>query len=275
MAGPPVPFFPPFGTYVLPRQPFEAMIANSGTRLNWLKSHSCPCLMNTNLPGAADPACKTCQGRGVYWDQPLGPFFGLITFMHMAPSPDEAGMMTDTEFGTIQHGEPTVTVPFGAGPRASAAQEAIQNQIWQTASTYDALVEIDALERFNHVLVVGQNQVVPYQHALSIGASGAVTTYDSVNHVATAVTGYTVSGAAVLLPPSYASGTPYTVEFYAAPVWVIFRKAGGVPHVRPFGSPTPVNEPRRFRIQALDLWLRASQSFPNSSSAQSVGAPNQ
>jgi hypothetical protein len=273
MPGPPVPFFPPFAQYVLPRQPFEAMIANSGSRMNWLKSHACPCIMNTVIPGSPDPACNSCQGRGVYWDQPLWPFFGLLTFMHMAPSPDEPGVLVDTDFGQISHGEPTLTVPYEVGQAATAAQNNTQHTIWQTMSTDDALVEIDAQERFQTTLVVGQTQVVPYQHSLSIATSGAVTTYDSVNHLSVPVTGYTVSGASVLLPSNFASGTPYTVEFYAAPVWVVFRKAGGLPHVRPFGAPTPVNEPRRFRIQSLDIWLRARASFPNSTSAQSVGAP--
>lgn len=271
MGQPPVPFFPPFGTYVLPRQPFEAMIANSGTRLNWRKAHSCPCVMTSFTPGSPDPACQNCGGHGVYWDPPVGPFVGLITFMHMAPSPDEPGVVTDTSFGQNFHGEPVITIPFAGGPNASTETNAMLAEIWAQATIYDAFVEVDALERFNTVMTVGQTQVTPYQQSLSIASSGAVTAYDAVNHIVVPVSGYTVSGAAVYLPSSYATGVAYTVEFYAAPVWVLYRRAGGIPHVRPFGGMSPVNEPRRFRAQSLDWWTRANSNFPISSTPQSPG----
>jgi hypothetical protein len=68
------------------------------------------------------------------------------------------------------------------------------------------------------------------------------------------VTGYAVSGLSVFLPSGYAIDTIYIVEFTAAPAYVAIRHAGGMPHTRPFGQ---VTEPRRFKIQSLDLWTRA------------------
>jgi hypothetical protein len=44
------------------------------------------------------------------------------------------------------------------------------------------------------------------------------------------------------------------VDFTAAPTYVAYRIAGMPAHVRPFGQQ---NLPRRFRLQALDLWTRA------------------
>jgi hypothetical protein len=51
------------------------------------------------------------------------------------------------------------------------------------------------------------------------------------------------------------------VEFMAAPMYVVFRPAGGLPHVRQFAVGT-VNEPRRFKLQALDLWTRQRGQGP-------------
>lgn len=249
-----VPFIPPPTPWILPKEPFETFMGNNGLRILWLKSHTCPCSIGGPTAGVADPGCNTCQGRGVYWDPPFGPWMGFITFMHMAPSPDEQGISANTQWGNIQHGEPTVTIPASAGV------------VWNDASIYDAFVEMDALTRLSANLVVGGRQAVPYQQGLSIAASGAVQVYDPVAQKAVSVTGYTVSGATVLLPSSYGNGQGYTVEFYANPVYIAYRKAGGLPHARPFGQ---VQLPKRFRLQPLDLWTRANQA--GSTSPQSVG----
>lgn len=253
-----VPFVPGITPWILPKEPFETVINALGVRLLWLQSHTCPCSMGGPTPGTADPACGTCQGLGTFWDEPFGPWNGLITFMHMAPSPDEHGVSANTDWGNIQHGEPTVTIPESAGAP------------WASASIYDAFVEMDAITRFSANLVMGGQMAVPYQHGLSIAASGAVLAYDTVNKRATTVTGYTVSGAVVSLPDTFQEGQPYTVEFDANPVYVAYRKAGGLPHTRPFGQ---VHLPKRFRLQPLDLWTRARAGFPGSTSPQSVGAP--
>jgi hypothetical protein len=258
--GPNVPFVPPTLPWLLPQQPFEAMIAKLGARFLWLKAHDCPCSMGSDMPGSPDPQCQTCQGKGIYWDNPVGPWMGLLTFMHMAPSPDEPGQVVDTSFGTIVRGEPTMTIPYTAA----------SGVVWEQASENDAFVEIDASVRFQANLEAGRLEVVPFQQGLSIAASGAVTTYDTVNHVVMSVSGYTVSGATVKLPASYPTGTMYAVEFYANPIYVAFRRAGGIAHVRPFGG-SQGQLPRRFRLQPLDIWLRARGAAPNSNTPQSIG----
>ena len=45
------------------------------------------------------------------------------------------------------------------------------------------------------------------------------------------------------------------VEFSAAALFVLFRRAGGLPHSRPLGGGT-VNEPKVFHLAALDFWTR-------------------
>jgi hypothetical protein len=251
-----VPFIPGITPWLLPKEPFEQMIAALGVRLLWLKSHTCPCSMGGQTPGTADPGCNTCQGLGTFWDQPFGPWTGLVTFVHMSPTPDEPGVSANTAQGNIQQGDPTLTIPASAGAP------------WTDASIYDAFVEIDALSRFSANLVLGGRQSVPYQHGLSIAASGAVQVYDPVAQQAVTVAGYTVSGATVLLPSSYQPGQAYTVEFSANPIYIAYRKSGGLPHARPFGQ---VQLPKRFRLQTLDLWTRARGAV--STSPQSVGAP--
>ena len=78
----------------------------------------------------------------------------------------------------------------------------------------------------------------------------------SCTHVVVTGVAYTVSGTQITVTdPNYsASGTNFIVDFTAAPAYVGFRIAGMPAHVRPFGQLT---EPRRFRIQSLDLWTRA------------------
>lgn len=263
---PPItPFFPPISPYILPTQPFEQLIAQYGINFKWLKSHSCACVMDSTNPGkvagSPDPACITCQGRGLFWDPPLAvPFRGLLTFMHMAPTPDEPGLSVDERYGILQRGDPTITIPFTAD---------VNNTIWTQSSVFDAFVEIDALSRYNATLKVGEITAVPYQQGLSIAASGAVTVYNPQTFQ-TVPASYTVSGATVLLASGFAKGTAYVVEFQANPVWVAFRKAGGYPHMRPFGGGV-VNTPKRFRLMPLDLWTRERSA--NGIGPQALGAP--
>lgn len=252
------PFFPPMSPYVLPAEPFEQLISAYGVRALWMKSHSCACVFgNQASPGSPDPGCNTCQGGGVYWDNPLGPFSLMITFMRMTPTPSEPGEAMNENWGQLQNADPTLTITNAA------------SAVYAGASLYDAYVELDSFARFNTSLVVGGVQVVPYQQGLTIAASGAVRVYDPIAKINTLVSGYVVSGALVTLPAAYVQDTPYTVEFTANPVYVAFGAAGGLPHVRPFGNGV-VNVPRRFRLKALDAWTRASRGFPNSTSPQSL-----
>lgn len=237
-----VPFFPPIAQ-IMPFQSFDAALAAYGVNLTWQKSHLCPCGFNGPVGGTPDPQCVTCSGRGWYWDAPSNPFKGLITFVHMSPSPDEPGAIMSEKFGPIQHAEPTLTLPFATG------------DVWKSASLNDIFTQLDAIDRFNATLEVGGIQTVPYQQGLTIAPTGAVSIYDTVNHVVSGVSGYVVSGALVTLPSGFVSGTSYIVEFSAAKSFIAWRSAGSIGHDRPFGAQTL---PKRFRLQALDLWLRNS-----------------
>lgn len=240
------PYLPPIAPYVMPSRAYSQLLSAYGISLTWAKSHLCPCTFNgpNMLTGSPDPVCTTCSGYGYYWDAPSAPFNGLISFMHMAPSPDEPGVQMDEKFGQIMRSEPILTIPYS------------QSVAWSGCSLNDIIVEVNAIDRFNAQLQVGgRTSVVPYQQNLTIALTGAVTVYNPTTSGVQVVSGYTVSGAQVLLPSSYASGTAYIVEFYAAKTFVCWRAAGSLPHSRPFsGEP----EPRRFRLQQLDLWLRGT-----------------
>lgn len=265
-----VPYIPPITPYVLPEQPFDTMIANLGIRMTWMKSHSCPCAWSGPLIGAADIACQTCQGRGIYWDAPSPIFTGLITWVHIARTPDEPGFFSHEKVGVVQRGEPTLTIPYTADSTGT---------IWTNATVFDAYVEVDAIARYSANLKVGGITAVPYQQGLQIAPTGAVTIYNTVTHQVEPVSGYTVSGASVTLPDTYPVNTAYNVEFQAQPVYVAFDRTSA-PHIRPFGdgvngvagtataSGVPNNLPRRFRCQTLDLWTRARSV--NSTSPQSL-----
>lgn len=259
-----VPFFPAFTPYVMPVEPFDQLLLNYGIRLNWMRAHGCPCVYDQTrddlVYGSPDPACTQCGGHGIYWDNPFGPFLGLITFAALTPTPHEPGEFVNEKWGLTQHGEPVLTIPQGAGDP------------WSQASTYDAFVEVDATAYYDANLQVGGISCVPYQQGLSIASTGAVTVYDSSTRSVLSVSGYAVSGAAVTIPSGYVAGTGYAVKFSANPVWVVIGAAGGLPHVRPMGGQTGgINLPRRFKLQSLDLWTRA-RSPGGRVSPQSLGA---
>lgn len=265
---------------VLPYQAFDAVIGRFGVNLLWSKSHLCPCTYAGQIPGSPDPQCHACSGYGYYWDSAGCPFTGLITFVHLAPSPDEPGTIMSEKFGGIFKAEPTLTIPFSAPSQSLVAGGGLgdvlrdpnilleadvfnltsstttQEQVWVEASTNDIFVEVDAIDRFSSQLQVGGTMAVPYQQQLTIAASGAVTVYNTATNQVQFVNGYTVSGATVTLPASYPTGTPYVVEYTAAKAFVAWRVAGGIGHDRPFGQ--GITLPKRFRLQELDLWLKSS-----------------
>lgn len=248
-------WIPPFAAQLMPQPQFDAVLQALGLRLGWMKSHACPCTYATDTPGSPDPNCNTCHGRGRYWDNPLE-FVGLRTFMHTASAPDEPGAIMNDNSGRSYLGEPTITVPFSA------------TDVWNLASELDAFIELDSKTRFNTVLQVGGNTILPYQQNLDILD---VTGYDVTTKQVFSITNYEVSGAAVLIS-GYETGQPYTVEYNAAPVYVAWRRAGATPHDRQFGAGTG-NLPVRFRAMLLDLWTRARNNFGVSTSPQSVGNP--
>lgn len=237
-------YFPPISPYVLPVGPLDGLVAAYGNDLTWQRSHLCPCTYGGPIAGSPDVACNTCKGIGWYWDAPSAVFRGLITFIHMSPTPDEPGTTMSDKFGVVQLSEPTLSIPWTTA-----------SGIWTAASINDVFVEPNALDRYETELQKGGVQTVPYQQNLTIPLTGAVTVYDVANKVVVPVSGYTVSGPTVTLPSGYADGTPYVVSYTAAKAYVAWRSAGTMGHDRPFGNLTL---PKRFRLQTLDLWLRGT-----------------
>lgn len=259
----PTPCFPNFAGKLMPESMLDGMIQCSGIRLGWMKSHQCPCTLGSAVPGSPDPNCNTCHGRGIYWDQWTAPFMGLITYMHTSSAPDEPGGFTHEVTGPAMAAEPTLTIPF-KGPSTEA-------EVWQNATEFDAYVELDALARLTSVLEVGQTDILPYQQNLDVQS---VTVYDPIARKTNLISegSYTVNGAAVSLAASYPIGTAYAVEYFASPVYIAFRRAGGLPHTRPFGGGL-AQIPRRFRLVTLDLWSRARQNGFLGQSTSPQGLP--
>lgn len=245
---------------LLPEIRFDALISEVGQRVGWMRSHSCPCtysftMENNRLatPGSAQRACKTCLGIGTYWDAP-GPLFrSYISFMHVAATPDEPGTVMNEVFGPVQTGEPSITIPH-TNPNLSANDPAQPTQAWVNASTDDIFCAVDMLTRYTAMLQVGGLTNLPYQQNVHVAPAGAVTVWNPATSTVAPVLNYSVNGPSVTIA-NYPDGTSYMVEFQAAQLWVAWKRAGGLPHIRPFGGGTD-NLPRRFRLQTLDPWLR-------------------
>ncbi|MHB1644726.1 MAG: hypothetical protein ACYCS8_19085 [Acidithiobacillus sp.] len=252
------PFLPPLSPYILPQDPFDALLAQYGVEMQWMKGHECPCVYgNYNAPGSPDPGCNTCGGRGVYWDTPSPAFFGLLTHIGRTNFGPESGSSMDKTNGGIWTSDPVITIP------------ASQTEVWSQASVFDAFMEPQAPQRFNTTLSVGYNQALPYQQSLSVAASGAVRVFDPQTKTVINDVAYTVSSGMVFIDASYGEGTAYTVEYEAAPVFVVFRKSGGAPHYRPFGQQGH-NLPLRLHCQLLDIWTRARHGSASSTSPMAL-----
>lgn len=207
------------------------------------------------MQGSGQPQCLTCHGLGIYWDDPIGPFIGLVTFMSMTRSPDEPGAKMDEVAGQVLSGSPSITVA-----------QSINNEVWSGASIDDQFIEYDAPARFNAVLVQGVQNFVPFYEDLTIESSGAVTTWDSIHNIVNPYVNYTVTGNQV--QTTLPLGTPFTVEFEATNIYLVFRKPGGQAHIRPFGTAQAQQLPRRFQAYQVDRWIRARMSMPDSVAGQ-------
>ena len=233
---------PPFASSV-PESAFDQQVLNIGQRFGWMKAHSCPCETSS---GSADPACQTCGGRGVYWDSPLE-FLGYFTYGHSPGTPDEPGAATDPMGGEVENAQPSMTVPK-SGPYNEAT-------VWANASEFDAYVEYDARTRFNFTATLDSGPVIlPYQTGVEITGVAA---YDRTTRTVSAVPpeGYSY-GATGLVVTGATRGVSITVEYFALPVYVAFRRAGSIPHTRPFGQNSS-GIPVRFHLTQLDQWLRS------------------
>lgn len=253
-------FVPNTARFLLPEGRFDALISEVGQRVGWMRSHACPCtwtqtVANNRLSmvGSAHRSCKTCFGVGFYWDAPGPPFRAYISFMHVTATPDEPGTIMNETFGPALTAEPSITIPY-RNTNLSPADPAQPTAAWINASTDDMFVAVDMLSRYTAMLQVGGNTVLPFQQNLQVAPVGAVTVWDPVALTVTPVINYSVNGPVVTVS-NYPEGTSYMVEFQAASAWVAWKRAGGAPHIRPFGGGTD-NLPRRFRLQTLDPWLR-------------------
>lgn len=223
--------------------------------MNWMQGHTCPCTMATDSPGSPNPTCLTCHGRGHFWDAPQGPFTLLRTFMHTSEAADEPGNTMDPRVGQQMHAEPTITIPSDIQP------------LYSLASEFDAFQEIDGKARYETAMVVGQDQIIPYQLGLQVLS---VTAYDLQTQriVPLNANQFTVNNGLVDLI-GFPTGTAFTVAYFANPVWVIWRRSGGMPHNRLFGAGTDAL-PTRFRAMMLDLWLRARNQKGFSASPNAI-----
>jgi hypothetical protein len=115
-------------------------------------------------------------------------------------------------------------------------------------------VEVDATTRFQATLLSGSDCFLPYRQNVNIIQ---VIAYSATEQkiVPVSQSDYTVSGPIVTLNPEvFPEGTGYVVDYTASPVYVGWRRSGGVVHSRPAGQ--GANLPRRFHIELLDVWLR-------------------
>ena len=176
-----------------------------------------------------------------------------MSFTTMAPTPDEPGTVMNDVFGPVQTSEPSITIPYH-NPNLAADDPAQPTNAWINASTDDIFCAIDMVTRYTAMLQVGGQTILPFQQNLQIAPIGAVTVWDPVTSKTVPVLNYAVNGPEVTIS-NYPDGTSYMVEFQAAALWVAWKRAGGLPHIRPFGGGTD-NLPRRFRLQTLDPWLR-------------------
>ncbi len=250
-----IPLFPPLDPLGLNYEYLNDLVAQNGITLQWSKSHGCVCIYGGQDPGSPDPQCLTCKGRGVYWDVLSSPFIGLITFIHTSPTPDEPGTIMSEQEGLQITGEPVVTITSDA------------SGIYDEAGIYDLYVQPDVLNRLNVALQVGRQTTLPYPYGATVAPSGAVTIYNTVTKRVDIAASYTVSGDSVVLN-GYPPDTSYMVEYMASPSYIAYRAAGAPAHARPFAD-TP--QPKRFRLQALDLWTRAKGSTIAGITAPDIG----
>lgn len=248
---------PSFARQLMPAPLLNASIRMSGTRLQWMKSHVCPCTLAGEIGGSPRPDCNTCHGRGRWWEPPARIFIGLRTFMHTSEAADEPGTVMDSRAGVVAHAEPTITIPSDVNPE------------WSDASDYDGYVEVDTHMRFETAMQVGDpsGNIIPYQQNLQILS---LTAYDQATLKVVPVpnTDYSVNDGQVILN-GYPDGTAFTIAYKASPVWIAWRRAGALPHTRMFGGGTDAL-PTRFRAVLLDVWTRARNQYGESASPQAI-----
>ena len=247
------PFFYPDSSpaqiYGLVPQNLDNLINRYGVSMYWMRSHTCACVGTdfynpttglSNPKGTPNPSCVTCSGRGTYWDNAVGPFTGLITYMDSVGAQEPGTMMND-RIGNSVYADPALTIPTTA------------SGVWENASILDAFVEIGSDTRFNSILTVSGQTTLPYRYNVNVLG---VSAYDfaASGTIVIPSGSYVVSGATVTVTSGYVANTEYVVDYTAWPVYVAYNKKGGLAHTRPFVQ--GLGYPKRYVLQLLDVYLR-------------------
>lgn len=241
----PAPYFPDAPSITQPEAVFDAQFQNLGLNLGWMRSHVCPCAAAQGNP---DPACQTCYGRGIYWEDPKA-FLGYYVYMHTGAAPEEPGSSVNARTGLTQASEPVLSIPKNGLLN--------ENEVWSLAALFDAYVELDATTRYSDLLSTSDGR--PLTLTNPVGASIlAVSRYDFASKKVVSVPLDEVSLASgVVSIDTSMTGMGLAVEYTALPTQVAYNKTGGVIHNRPFAQGRD-GLPKRFHIQALDVFLRSS-----------------
>jgi len=241
-------------TYDFPGTNFDIIIARYGVSMAWLQSHQCACVGSNGVDengiytpeGTPSPTCATCAGRGTYYDDPQGPYTVLMSHLNVANG-QVPGFHNNEQYGGIVNADPILTIPSNLSP------------VWENASMMDAFIEYNNDMRFESVLNVGQNEILPYRY--NVGFISA-SVYDSQTQRTIPVpSGNVVASGANVVLSGYAVGTPYVVSYTAWPIYIAYAKHGGSPQVRPLIQGR--GYPRRFVVQLLDLYQRNNGSGLN------------
>lgn len=240
-----IPALVPPDPYWVSNTPYDAMVGQFGTRVLWEKAHACPCQWTQPVKGSPLPSCHTCSGLGWYWDKPIGPFPVMLTYAHSPLAADEPGTIINDRFGQIMSADPLLVLAYGAN-----------SGVWAEASEYDRYTEVDAYWRFYATLYEGQKMLLPFTQGISVEA---VTYFNQATSSVSAVASYGVTGNSVSAN-NLPYGQAYVVEFYANPQFVAQKRAGSLPHVRPFVQGT-IPLPKRFKLMQLDYWLRTQGNY--------------
>ena len=240
---PHVNYFDPT-VFSIPQTVFDNLVQAFGVRIMWKKSHFCPCTEANN--GSPLPACQTCFGRGIYWDDMIGPFTVLLASAIASESQRAPGAATNTEFGLVQTTGPWVTVSPSNG------------KLYDELSVYDIIVEMDAVRRLNDTFTQGSGQ--PLSYALMAKIAN-VYYFDTSTNQSVRITNYSYDPSSGIVSSDMPEGTAFTVEYYAPYSYVVYGNVGGITHVRPLIQGR-ASYPKRVRTEYLDIWLRDIRGRP-------------
>ncbi len=239
------------GRLDFPPEDFNDLIDYVGTQLSWRRSHLCACVASNGSP---DINCKTCKGLGRYWDNAAGPFRLGFAFTGAGNvNLREPGVQTDPMYGGVIFAEPLLSIPYTSTTAT----------MWQFAGEYDIFTQVDAMMSLE-VTVRNASDGTRYLPYINGAIVDRVTVYDRVNAqiAVVAPSDYSVTAGKVTLSNKYAPNEPFNVSYRFNPTYVAFDTPGGLPHIRAVlaGETAPPAYPRRFRLKALDQWLRESRS---------------